>query len=151
MQTGGGVCKVLSQKSMCGTWRGAWALAGWRVWDLGNGTIMWQKLFDPEWQITSKSFLLSFLIGFSFSPTAEISRLELEFEESLPQKTASIFKEGIGQESNGAANQEKQIFLLYQISPWASSTRDLGTRLEANYSPTSIKRPPSGLWKVVAY
>ena len=74
--------------------------------------IMLQKLFNPEWQITSKSFLLSsFLIGFSFSPTAEISRLELEFEESLPQKTVSIFKEGIGEESNGAANQEKQIFL----------------------------------------
>ena len=56
--------------------------------------------------------LSSFLIGFSFSPTAKITRLELEFEESLPRKTASIFKEGIGQESNGAANQEKQIFLL---------------------------------------
>ena len=70
---------------------------------------MLQKLFNPEWQITSKSFLLStFLIGFSFSPTAEISRLELEFEESLPRKSASIFKEGIRQESNGAANQEKQ-------------------------------------------
>ena len=69
---------------------GAWARAGWRVWDLGNGTIMLQKLFNPEWQITSKSFLLSsFLIGFSFSLTAEISRLELEFEESLPRKTAS--------------------------------------------------------------
>ena len=39
-------------------------------------------------------------------------------------------KEGIGQESNGAANQEKQIFLLCQISPSASSTRDLGTRLD---------------------
>ena len=93
---------------------------------------MLQKLFNPEWQITSKSFLLSsFLIGFSFSPTAEISRfnLELEFEESLPRKTAEIFKEGIGQESNGAANQEKEIFLLCQISPSASSTRDLGTRL----------------------
>ena len=85
-------------------------------------------MFNPEWQITSKSFLLStFLIGFSFSPTAEISTLELEFEESLPRKTASIFKEGIGQESNGEANQEKQFFLLCQISP--SSTRDLGTRL----------------------
>ena len=35
---------------------------------------MLQKSFNPEWQITSKSFLLSsFLIGFSFSPTAEIS------------------------------------------------------------------------------
>ena len=66
---------------------GAWARAGWRVWDLGNGTIMLQKLFNPEWQITSKSFLLSsFLIGFSFSPTAEISSLELEFEESLHRK-----------------------------------------------------------------
>ena len=41
-------------------------------------------------------------------------------------------KEGIEQESNGAANQEKQIFLLCQISPSASSTRDLGTRL--NYA-----------------
>ena len=109
---------------------GAWARAGWRVWDLGNGTIMLQKLSNPEWQITSKSFLLSsFLIGFSFSPTAEIPRLELEFEESLRRKTASIFQEGIGQESNGAANQEKQIFLLCQISPSASSTRDLGARL----------------------
>ena len=50
---------------------------------------MLQKLFNSEWQITSKSFLSSFLIGFSFSPTAEISRLEIEFEESLPRKTAS--------------------------------------------------------------
>ena len=50
------------------------------------GTIMLQKLFR---QITSKFFLLSsFLIGFSFSLTAEISRLELEFEERLPWKTA---------------------------------------------------------------
>ena len=69
---------------------GAWARAGWRVWDLGNGTIMLQKLFTPEWQITSKSFLLSsILVGFSFSQTAEISRLELEFEESLQRKTVS--------------------------------------------------------------
>ena len=56
--------------------------------------IMLQKLFNPEWQITSKSFLLSsFLINFSFSPTTEISRLELlhvvEIAESLPRKTAS--------------------------------------------------------------
>ena len=123
LRTGGGVCKVLlCQKKMCGRWRGAWARGGWRVWDLGNGTIMLRKLFSPEWQITSKSFLLSsFLIGFSFSPTAEISRLELEFEKSLPRKT--------WQESNGVANQEKQIFSLCQISPSASSTRDLGTRL----------------------
>ena len=59
----------------------------------------------------------------------EISRLELKFKESSLRKTVLIFKEGIGQESNGAANQEKQIFLLCQISPLASSTRDLGTRL----------------------
>ena len=94
---------------------------------------MLQKLFNPEWQITSKSFLLSsFPIGFSFSPTAGIFRLELEFEESLPRKTASIFKEGIEHESNGAANQEKQIFSLCQISPSASSRRDLGTRLRTS-------------------
>ena len=62
--------------------------AGWHVWDLGNGMITLQKLFNPEWQITFKSFLLSsFGIGFSFSPTMEISRLELESEESLSQKT----------------------------------------------------------------
>ena len=70
---------------------GAWAHAGWRVGDLGNGTIMLQKLFNPDWwQIIFKSFLLPpFLIDFSFSPTAEISRLELEFEERLPRKTES--------------------------------------------------------------
>ena len=85
---------------------GAWARAGWRVWDLGNGTIMLHKLFNPEWQITSKSFLLSsFLIGFSVSPTTEISRLELEFEVKFTAENR--VKEGIGQESNGAANQEK--------------------------------------------
>ena len=39
-------------------------------------------------------------------------------------------KEGIGQELKWAANQEKQIFLLCQISRSASSTRDLGTRLK---------------------
>ena len=60
---------------------------------------------------------LVFSYRLSFSPTAEInSRLELEFEESLPRKTASIFEEGIGQESNEAANQEKQIFFLYTRS-----------------------------------
>ena len=64
---------------------------------------------------------LVFFYRVSFSPTAEISRLELKFEE------------GIGQESNGAANQGKQIFLLCQISPSASSTRDLGTRLEKRW------------------
>ena len=103
-----------------------------------HSTIMLQKLFNPEWQITSRSFLLSsFLIGFSFSATAEISRLALE--ESLPRKTASIFKEEIGQESNGAVNQEKQIFLLCQISPSASSTRDLGTRL-MQMTESTVKR-----------
>ena len=114
MRAGGGVCKVLCQKSMCGRWRGAWARAGWRVWDLGNGTIMLQKLFNPEWQITSKSFLLSsFLIGFSFSPTAEISRLELEFEERLPRKTASIFKEGIGLDVKWSSQSRKTNFLTW--------------------------------------
>ena len=99
---------------------------------MGDGGELKRALDDvfDEWQITSKPFLLlSFPIGFSFSPTAEISMLELEFEERLPRKTASIFKEGIGQESNGAANLNKQIFLLCNISPSALSTRDLGTRL----------------------
>ena len=40
----GGVCKVLTcQKSMYGRWRGGLARAGWRVWDLGHGTIMLRK------------------------------------------------------------------------------------------------------------
>jgi len=43
-----------------------------------------------------------------------------------------MFKEGIGEESNSAANQEKEIFLLCQISPSASSTKDLGTRLASD-------------------
>ena len=82
-----------------------------------NGTILLQKLFNPEWQITPKCFLLSsFLIGFSFSPTAEISSLEFEFEENLLRKTTSIFKEGIGQESNGAANQEKHFLTLPDLT-----------------------------------
>ena len=107
---------------------GAWARAGWRVWDLGNGTIMLQKFFNPEWQITSKSFLLSsFLIGFSFFS----NRGNFQARTWVWRKfgAENRVKEGIGQESNGAANQEKQIFLLCQISPSASSTRDLGTRL----------------------
>ena len=91
---------------------------------------MLQKLFIPNGKLLPNlSSPRLFLSAFPFSPAAEISRLELEFEESLPPKTASIFKEGIGQESNGAAKQERQIFLLCQISPSASSTRDLGTRL----------------------
>ena len=49
-RTWGGICncKVLScQKSMCGGWRGAWAPAGWRVWYLGNGTIiLWMAISE---------------------------------------------------------------------------------------------------------
>ena len=67
LRTGGGVCKVLlCQKSMCGRWRGAWARAGWRVWDLGNGTIMLQKLFIPNGKLlpnlsSPRLFLSAFL------------------------------------------------------------------------------------------
>ena len=86
---------------------------------------MLQKLFNPEWQITSKSFLLSsFLIGFSFSPTVEISWQELEFEESLPRKTAS--KRGLDRSQMEQPIKKKKNFLTLQISPSASSTRDLG-------------------------
>ena len=45
-----------------------------------------------------------FLSAFHFHQPRKFPGLELEFEESLPRKTASIFKDGIGQESNGAAN-----------------------------------------------
>ena len=86
---------------------------------------MLQKLFNPEWQNTSKSFLLSsFLIGFSFSPTAEISRLELE----LPRQTAS--KRGLDRSQMEQPIKKSKC----KISPSASSTRDLGTRLETSAS-----------------
>ena len=65
---------------------------------------------------------------------------------SLPRKTAESFKEGIGQESNGAANQEKQIFLLCQISSSASSTRDLWTRL--GHWPDAEFTLPMWQWKI---
>ena len=67
-----------------------------------------------------------FLSALLFSLTAEKSSPQKVSAENVPRKT---FKEGIEQESNGAANQEIQIFLLCQISPSASSTRDLETRL----------------------
>ena len=75
---------------------------------------MLQKLFNPEWKLVPNlSSSRLFLSAFHFHQPRKFP--ELEFEESLPRKVASIFKEGIGQESNGAANQEKQIFLLCQI------------------------------------
>ena len=81
----------------------------------------------PNGKLLPNFFLLSsFLIGFSFSLTVEKSSPRKVSAEDVPRKT---FKEEIGQESNGAANQEIQIFLLCQISPSASSTRDLETRL----------------------
>ena len=46
----GGVCKVLlCQKSMFGRWRGAWARAGWRVWDLGDAWIIEETSFYNPW------------------------------------------------------------------------------------------------------
>ena len=51
--------------------------------------ISFPDLLWTNYSKFSSRLFLSFLIGFSFSPTAEISRLELEFEESLPRKTAS--------------------------------------------------------------
>ena len=106
-----------------------------RLWDLGNGAIMLQKLFNPEWQITSKSFLLSsFLINFSFSPTVEISRLELEFEESLPRKTASIFKEGLDR------SQMEQPIKKNKFSYFARSRLRLHPQeiWERDYQPTCM-------------
>ena len=98
-----------------------------------NGTIMLQKLFNPEWQITSKSFLLStFLIGFSFSPTAEISRLELEFEESLRRKTASIFKEGIR-----LRPQE-----IWERDYKAGTIRNPRQKLQLIHDPQCFQNPP---------
>ena len=35
--------KTFSSKNLCGRWRGARTRVGWRVWDLGNGTIMLGK------------------------------------------------------------------------------------------------------------
>ena len=118
----------------------AWARTGWRVWDLGNGTIMLQKLFNPKWQITSKSFLLSsFLIGFSFSPTAEISRLEIVFDRLLSLKKVCRgkprqFSKRRLERVKWSSQEEKQIFLLCQTLSLALSTRDQGTRLSALFA-----------------
>ena len=84
-------------------------------------------LFNPEWQITSKSFLLSsFLIGFSFSPTTEISRLEIEFEESLPRKTAS--KRGLDRSQMEQPIKKNKFFYfarsLLQLRPQEIWERD---------------------------
>ena len=57
MRTVGGVCKVLCQKSMYGRWRWARARAGWRVWELGNGTIMLRK---ANWEKTLQKSLKFF-------------------------------------------------------------------------------------------
>ena len=99
---------------------------------------MLQKLFNPEWQITSKSFLLStFLIGFSFSPTAEISRLELEFEESLPRKIASISKRGLNR-SQMEQPIKKNKFSYFarsrlRLRPQEIRERDYGQMLRAHF------------------
>ena len=97
----------------------------------GNGTIRscCKSCSIPNGKLLPIFPPLVFSYRLSIFTNLEISRLELKFKESLLRKTVLIFKGGIGQESNGAANQEKQIFLLCQISPLASSTRDLGTRL----------------------
>ena len=95
---------------MCGRWRGAWAHAGWRVWDLGNGTIMLQKLFNY--------FQIFPPLVFSYRLFIFTNRGNFQVRTWVWRKfAASIFKEGIGQESNGAANQEKQIFLLCSTLP----------------------------------
>ena len=39
---GGGLVKIFTSKTYVER-EGAWARAGWRVWDLGNGTIMLRK------------------------------------------------------------------------------------------------------------
>ena len=97
LRTGGGVCKVLlCRKSMCGRWRGAWARAGWRVWDLGNGTIMLQKFFNPEWRITSKSFLLSsFLISFSSHQSRKFPGKNSSLKKVCRRKLRKFSKRGL--------------------------------------------------------
>ena len=51
----GGVCRDLScQKRMCGRGKGERARAGWRVWALGNGTIMLRK---ANWDRTLQNSL----------------------------------------------------------------------------------------------
>ena len=125
MRTGGGVCKArvgdreVFERALDDVF-GIWVTVRscCKSCSILNGKLL-PNLFSSR----------LFLSAFHFHQPRKFPGLELEFEESLPRKTASIFKEGIGQESNGAANQEKQIFLLCQISPSASSTRDLGTRL----------------------
>ena len=78
-----------------------------------------KKLLDSDWLRTVQFFQIFPPLVFSYRLFIFTNRGNFQVRT----------KEGIGQESNGAANQEKQIFLLCRISPSASSTRDLGTRL----------------------
>ena len=34
---------------MCGRWRGAWARAGWRIWDLGKALVKLLIIVDDSW------------------------------------------------------------------------------------------------------
>ena len=96
---------------------GAWARAGWRVWDLGNGTIMLQKLFNsiPNGKLlpnlpSSRLFLSAF--HFHQPRKFQGSRTWVWRKFAAENRV----KEGIGQESNGAANQEKQIYVLIRFA-----------------------------------
>ena len=112
---------------MCGRWRGAWGRAGWRVWDLSNGTIMLQKLFNHEWQITPKSFL----IGFSFSLTAEISRLaiELEWRKFAAENRVKFSKRGLDRSQMEHSFRIPGIVaqLITNIHWWRAQSRNVWT------------------------
>ena len=83
-------------KNMNGRWRGAWARAGWRLWDLGNGTIMLQKLFNPEWQITSKFFPFRlFLSAFLFHQPRKFPGYNLSLKNVCRGKPRKSSKRGL--------------------------------------------------------
>jgi len=67
------------------------------------------------------------LFGMGIDPP----NVERVIQFGVPRRMEHYLQETgrIGQKSNGAANQEQEIFLVSKISPSASSTRDLGTRL----------------------
>ena len=83
---------------MCGRWRGAWASAGWRVWDLGNGAIVKSRM--------ANYFQIFPPLVFSYRLFFFTNRGNFQVRTWVWRKFAAEnrvnFKEGIGQESNGA-------------------------------------------------
>ena len=102
-------------------------------WDLGNGTIMLQKLFQSR---MANYFHIFPPLVFSYRLFFFTNRENFQVRTWVWRKFAAEirvnFQRGDWAGVKWSSQSKKQIFLLCQISPSASSTRDLGTRLAVN-------------------